>query len=351
MSAVIEQGTIGRSIETVSLENERIRVTVLVNKGADIYELRWKPANIDVLWKSPWGLLDPGYQIPSSRSDQSWLDAYEGGWQVLFPSGAGPAEHMGAELPFHGEASLAAWTLERVSVVDDAAEIELSVRLRRSPFRLERTMRLESGRNDLVIRERIRNEGGEPVEYMWGHHPALGAPFLSAACVIHTGARVLEADDRYSSPLSPLAPSERIVWPTAESVDLSRVPGPDEPRTMLGYLRDFKAGWYAVTNRELGFGFGLVWPADVLPYAWMWQEMNATSGFPWYRGCYVMAIEPNTSLPGQGLKAVIEKTGTQRVLAPGSSAELELRAVFYEGTDGVHAIDPDGQVELKGQGI
>jgi hypothetical protein len=347
MTAVVQQGTIGRSIETVSLENELVRATVLVNKGADIYELRWKPADIDVLWKSPWGLLDPGYQLPSSTSGQSWLDAYEGGWQILFPSGAGPSEHMSAELPFHGEASLAAWTLESADVVDGAAEVQLSVRLRRSPFRLQRTMRLEADQSALVISELIRNEGGEPVEYMWGHHPAFGAPFLSGACVIDTGARALEADDSYASALSPLALSERMAWPMAGSVDLSIVPGQEQPRTMLGYLRDFESGWYAITNRELGFGVGLVWPAEILPYAWMWQEMHATSGFPWYRGCYVMAIEPNTSLPGQGLRAVMDKTGTHRTLAPGSTAELELRAVLYESTEGVHVIDPRGRVKLK----
>jgi hypothetical protein len=347
MTAAVQQGRIGRSIETVTLENELVRTTLLVNKGADIYELRWKPADVDVLWKSPWGLLDPGYQLPSSTSGQSWLDAYEGGWQILFPSGGGPSEHMGAEMPFHGEASLAAWTLEGADVVDGVAEVRLSVRLRRSPFRLQRTVRLEPGHCALVINERIVNEGGEPVEYMWGHHPAFGAPFLSGACVIDTGARVLEADDRYASALSPVAQSERIAWPIAGSVDLSRVPGTEQPRTMLGYLREFESGWYAITNRELGFGVGLVWPADLMPYAWMWQEMHATSGFPWYRGCYVMAIEPNTSLPGQGLRAVMDKTGTQRVLAPGASAELTLRAVFYEGTDGVHGIDPTGRVELK----
>jgi hypothetical protein len=254
---------------------------------------------------------------------------------------------MGAELPFHGEASLAAWTLDRAGVVDGAAEVQLSVRLRRSPFRLQRTLRLEPGQCALVIKERISNEGGEPVEYMWGHNPAFGAPFLSAACVVDTGARALEADDRYQSVLSPLRLGEQITWPMAGSVDLSIVPGPDQPRTMLGYLRDFDSGWYSITNRELGFGVGLVWPAEVLPYAWMWQEMYATSGFPWYRGCYVMAIEPNTSMPGQGLKAVMDKTGTQRVLAPGAAAELELRAVLYESTEGVHVIDPTGQVDVK----
>jgi hypothetical protein len=347
MNASIHQGRIGRGIETVSLENELVRATILVNKGADIYELVWKPLMMDVLWKSPWGLMDPCQHLPSTRSAQSWLDAYEGGWQILFPSGGGPSEHQGAELPFHGEASLTSWAVDDYSVTGGDAEVVLSVRLRRSPFRIVRRLRLERGQPSLAIEETISNEGGEPMEYMWGHHPAFGAPFLSDACVIDTGARTFEADDSYSSPLSPLEPGERIAWPVARSTDLSSVPGEKTPRTMLGYLSDFESGWYAITNRELRLGIGLTWPAADLPYAWLWQEMHATSAYPWFKGCYVMAIEPNTSVPGQGLGAVMAKTQTHRTLQPSASAHLAMRAVFFEAAAGVRRLDVAGGVELR----
>jgi PAS domain-containing protein len=211
-------------------------------------------------------------------------------------------------------------------------------------------MRVEGGKPVLILRERITNEGGEPVDYMWGHHPAFGAPFLGAACRIDTNARTLAADDVYDSPVSPVSPGERYDWPDAERkgahADVSRVPGPDQSATILAYFTDYDgdAAWYGITNTELGFGVGMVWPVAAFPHAWFWQEMHASPGYPWYKGVYVMAIEPSTSYPGQGLVNVMEKTGLHRSLEQGESAEAELRAVFYESNAGISAIDLDGRV-------
>ena len=242
-----------------------------------------------------------------------------------------------------------AWDYELANDVG-AAELRLSVRLARSPFKLERTMRVEAGKPVLILRERITNEGGEPVDYMWGHHPAFGAPFLGATCRIDTNARTVVADDVYDSPFSPVTPGQQYEWPNVgrngAHANLSRVPGPDQSGTVLAYFTDFEgeAAWYGVTNAELGFGVGMVWPVSAFPHAWFWQEMHASAGFPWYKGVYVMAIEPSTSYPGQGLINVMEKTGLHRTLEPSESAEAELRAVFFEPSTGISAIDLDGSV-------
>jgi Domain of unknown function (DUF4432) len=342
-----------RAVRAVRLENDLLASTVLVDKGADVYELIYKPKGIDVLWKSPWGLRRPGGGYPSAfQSSVTWIEAYEGGWQELFPNGGDPASYKGVELSFHGEASTAAWDY-RLASGDGWAELRLSLRLARSPFRIARTMRVEHGSPSLHLAERISNEGGEPMDYMWGHHPAYGAPFLSAACRIDTNGTTLVADDSYAPPANPLDLVRSYRWPTGGrgemAIDLSRVPGPDEERAMLGYFTEFADGhaWYGVTNTELGFGIGLVWPVAAFPYAWFWQEMHASPGFPWYKNSYVMAIEPGTSYPGQGLVNAIEKTGTHRTLQPGESATAELRAIFYEAATGVAAISADGRVTGK----
>jgi galactose mutarotase-like enzyme len=227
----VEEVTLARGVRAVRLENDLLAATVLVDKGADVYELVSKPHGVDVLWKSPWGLRRPGGGVPTATNSLvAWIEAYAGGWQELFPNGGAPCTYKGVELNFHGEASMSAWEFETRSE-GDTAELRLGVRLARSPFRLERTMRVGAGKPVLSLRERVTNEGGEPVDYMWSHHPAFGAPFLSGACRIDTNARTLIADDLYDSPVSPLAPGERYAWPTGgrdgEEVDLSRVPGPE----------------------------------------------------------------------------------------------------------------------------
>ena len=348
----VSEQILGRTSQVLKIENDLLAATILVDKGADIYELIYKPKGIDVLWKSPWGFKEPGQGTPSVfTSEAAWLEAYPGGWQGIFPSGGGPCVYKGVELNFHGEASTTIWNYEILEAHDAAAEVRFSTRLFRSPFRIERTMRVEAGQPVLIIRERITNEAGEAMDYMWGHHPAYGAPFLSEACRIDVGARAFRADDSYAGTANPLEPDRRYTWPLAEQngaqTDLSLVPDPETSRDILAYFENFESGWYGLTNTELGFGVGLVWPVEIFPYAWFWQEMHASAGFPWYKSAYVMAIEPFSTIPGQGLVAAMEKTGTHRTLAPGESVEAELRAVFYESTAGVQKIEPDGTVLLK----
>jgi hypothetical protein len=323
----VREATLERGVRGVILENALIAATVLPDKGADIAALVSKPDGIDVLWKSPWGLLPPGGVHSAADSATAWLEA----------------------LNFHGEASLAAWDYEIIANSDELAEVRFWTRLRRSPFRIERTMRIAADRPVLHLRERFTNEGRDDLEAMWGHHPAYGAPFLSGACRIDTNARLVRADDELDGPGNELTPRSEFPWP-GEAPDLSRVPGEnDPPRQTLAYLMDFDGehGWYGITNTDLGLGVGLVWPAAVFPYAWFWQEMHASPGFPWYRGVYVMAIEPFSSIPGQGLVKVMEKTGTQLSLPAGQSLEAELAAVLYHTKMGITGIEPDGTVQVR----
>jgi hypothetical protein len=346
----IQGQTIPPGVRTLRIENDLLSATILLDKGADIYELIYKPIGIDVLWKSPWGLRQTGRGVPTAfQSEAAWLEYYAGGWQGIFPNGGPACIYKGVELNFHGEASVVPWNYETVRTEeDDFAEVLLSARLFRSPFRIERRMRVEAGLPQLIIQERITNEGGEPMDYMWGHHPAYGSPFLSEACRIDTGATAFRADDTYPGTANPLTPGASYTWPIAAKdgaeVDMSQVPGPAEPRDILAYFEEFESGWYGITNTHLGVGVGLVWPREVFPYAWFWQEMYGSVGFPWYKSVYVMAIEPFTTFPGQGLVTAMEKTGSHCTLDPGKSVEVELRAVFYESKTGIKRIEADGTV-------
>ena len=48
-----------RGLKTAVIENELLRVVVLIDKGADIYQFVHKPSDTDFLWRSPWGVRDP----------------------------------------------------------------------------------------------------------------------------------------------------------------------------------------------------------------------------------------------------------------------------------------------------
>ena len=48
-----------KGLRTVTLENELLRAGILADKGSDIFELLYKPKDVDFLWHSPWGVRNP----------------------------------------------------------------------------------------------------------------------------------------------------------------------------------------------------------------------------------------------------------------------------------------------------
>ena len=324
--------------QAVRLENQDLSVLLLPEKGSDIYELRSRPHDLDVLWKAPWGLRPPSVSTGTAmQSATVWLDHYAGGWQELFPNAGDACRYRGAELGFHGEASVAPWRYEIMTGEDGGPEV-----------RLEKRVSLDPERPVLRLWERVTNESAEAMPFMWGHHLAFGPPFLAEGCTLELPAIGFEADGQQTAVYTWLTPGQRSGWPKAPradggTVDLSQVPGPQAHVANFGYALDLQEGWYALTNPRLGLGVGLVWPREVFSCVWIWQEFRGTLDYPWYGSTYVMGVEPQTSYPGRGLQRALEQ-GTARWLAPGEQLHVELRAVLFADEGRVQRITPDGRV-------
>jgi galactose mutarotase-like enzyme len=349
----VSEGILGRGLKAVIMENDLMAVTILPDKGAEISALYYKSKDINVLWKAPWKVKEPGIgNLVSPDSATVWLEHYGGGWQEIFPNAGDECTYKGVRLNFHGEASLLPWSYEVIEQSSHRVSVRFSVTLFRSPFTLIRTMSLEHDRAILKLDEIVTNEANESMEFIWGHHPAFGAPFLSDACIVDTGASSIQADDRYNAPGNFLQPGEEWRWPIVQDIqgnlrDVSHIPSPQSRASCLAYLKDFSTGWYAITNRRLGLGIGLSWPIEIFPYAFFWEEVHDSTGFPFYGRAYTVAIEPFSSIPGQGLANVMHKTRSQLRLEPGGEIGVEMRVVFYEGSAGVKNIDSEGKVETN----
>ncbi len=81
--------------------------------------------------------------------------------------------------------------------------------------------------------------------------------------------------------------------------------------------------------------------------AWFWQEVHATAGYPWWRQVYVCAVEPATTIPGQGVDGAIRKDGKLLHLESLESQEVTLEGVMFRGSGPVARIGPGGTVEMK----
>jgi galactose mutarotase-like enzyme len=346
--------TVGRACRALLLENDWLSTTVLLDQGADIHTLVYKPTGVDVLWKPPRPPREPGIgPTPAGDSFAVWTAHYRGGWQIIFPNFGPAVEYKGAPLDFHGEAARTVWQVEALEASEAQALVTLGVTLLKSPFRIQRRMSLKADQPLLSIHETITNDGPEAMDCMWGHHPAFGAPLVSPDSFIDSGARLIESDDDYRVIGNDLPLGQSWRWPMVanrrgEALDLSRLPAPGSGHSRVLFLKDFEESWYALTNPTLGFGVGMVWNGDLFPYACFWQETGGVRDYPFFGAAYVTAIEPNSSYPGHGLTAVMRETSTQLVLEPGQSRSLDLKAVLYSGSQRVTRIDPQGTVWRHG---
>lgn len=339
--------TVYRDLPLVTLENEQLRVSVLAGKGSDVIEFLHKPTDTDFMWRSPLGVRNPAQHVPSvARSDGAFLDYYEGGWQECFPTGGNAIDHAGASFGLHGEISLMPWRYRIEEDSPQAIAVKFWVRTVRTPFLVEKTLRLERHSSVLHIAERVVNEGAESLDFVWGQHPAFGAPFLDDSCVIDLAGASVEALDLEAG--SRLAAGAGLTWPHVQgkdgsAIDLSRIPTPAAQSHDLAFLTDLQEGWYAITNTARKVGFGMAWPLEVYPVLWFWQVFGGAYGSPWYGRTFNIALEPWTSPQSTLLEA--QANGTQRTLDAGAALTVEYAAVAYSGIERVARVHPDGRIE------
>jgi hypothetical protein len=335
-----------RGLRTVSMENELIRVTVLADKGGDIIEFLHKPTDTDFMWRSPLGVRNPATYVPTiARAEGNFLDYYPGGWQDCLPTGGGPATYAGTHFGPHGEFCLIPWEYTLHDDGPDRVALHLRVRGVRTPLMIEKQLLIRGNAPILTIRERLVNEGHEPFDLMWGHHPAFGPPFLDPSCVVDLPGGLVQATA--VQPTHRYQPGSGYPWPHAPGrdgapLDLSTIPSPEIRTHDTVFLTELPEGWYAVTNTDRGVGFGMVWPVAVFKALWFWQVYGGAFGSPWYGRVYTIALEPWTT-PHTTIDEAIAH-GTHRRLAPGEALEVKLRAVAYSGLRRVHHITPEGVV-------
>lgn len=336
-----------RDLRVAYLENDALRVGVLVDKGADVFELTYKPRDVDFMWHSPIPMRAP-FAATSALPEGAFHDYFYGGWQEVLPS-AGWAEepYLGTYQGLHGEVSLIPFDARIAEDSPELVTLETSVRTYRSPLALTRRMSLRGNKPALFIEERLENESVGEFAVMWGHHPTFGAPFLDETCVVHTRARAVDVLAFHPNGLwepgedyeFPLAPNRR----TGEREDVTRVRPRKQRSVDVIRFKGLAEGSYGLTSERLGIGIGMAWDAELFPSLWMWQVYGGHDDYPWYGRTYNCALEPFTSWPPAGIQNALAN-GTARVLAPAEVIETDLVAVAYE-RDGPLRIRRDGSVE------
>ena len=332
----------------VALENRFLRVVVAAGKGTDIVEFLYKPLDVDFMWRSYVGLRTFHNVIPTIASPiGSFLDYYTGGWQELLPSAGMDCNYKGAALGVHGEVCLLPWVYHIVKNSPEEVAVTFWVRAVRTPFYLEKTISLNGQDAVLHIDEFVRNEADEPMDLMWGHHPAFGWPFIDESCRIFLPPCRVRTPPEYDAPTSRLEKGQDAQWPLVQvrnggNVDLSRIPPPEVRCHDMAYMYDLPEGWYALVNESRGVGFGLRWDKATFPWLWFWQIFRGGMGYPWYGANYAAALEPVSSYPQTLTNAI--KANSQLVLPARGERHTSLKAVAFSDRAEVQGITPEGKV-------
>src|SRR4051812_14691602 len=149
----IRPGTSVGGLRAIELENEFLRVMVLPEAGAKVWQIRYKPLDADLLWNN--ASLAPSRQPLYASYDDTW----SGGWDELFPNDAAE-ELLGLSLPDHGELWTGEWQAERIDS-DGTPGLRLRYRTPVTRFLVEKTLALRAGKAALHVSYRLTNERDE----------------------------------------------------------------------------------------------------------------------------------------------------------------------------------------------
>jgi hypothetical protein len=341
-----------RGLKTVVLENELVRITVLADKGADIYSFVHKPTDTDFMWKTPWGVRDPKLSTPPTGDGASvWLDYYEGGWQTVVPHGGYADDMYGANFGIHGDVSLIPWDAVIVEDTPEKVSVRFSAKSVRTPISVSKTLSLVAGSPTLKIEESVTSYAQEPLDIVWLEHIAIGPPVLSdKARLFVPESRVLSHPEDVDVN-SKLEPGYEGDWPNMNAkdgtvLDLTRVPSKEDRSLDMAYMTGMSEGWYALLNEETNIGWAVSYPVETFKYLWYWRNYGGGYGYPWYGRCYNAGLEPCTSFGNGGVKQA-QENGTALSIGGGETVSVTITAGPFTGSGTVSRVDPDGNVSFE----
>ncbi len=308
----LRRGRLG-SLATVDLENRWLKVRVLPEVGAKIYDLIWKPTGRNILWHNP--RIAPQVYPIESEFDNYWC----GGWDDAFPTCDG-CVFRNQRYPDLGELRSLRWKVDSTRQPAGGAVAQFSALGPISPVRAVKTVTVEGRAPVVRMRYQITNLGPMNVDFLWGTHPAV-------AVTPHTVLRIPARHAQVSQSNDPAygQAGQRYDWPILETggrrIEMDKVRGIDANLCFGHYALDLEEGWYAIEDTRSGEGFLLTFPLEQCPCLWLWLNYGG------WRGLHQVIVEPWTGFPVNLAQAYEQKT--TRCLKPGEGFSVEVKATIY----------------------
>ena len=307
----------------IILENSQIRVTVLPEIGAKVFEFFDKRSSKDLLFHHP--RVEIRLPVFGANVDNWWT----GGIDDAFPTGQ-PATVNGEEIPFLGEVWSMPWKVEKLSPT--------SVKLSRmgviTPFLLEKILTLAEDSHFLEVSYSVTNIGTAPFPYIWGIHPAFPISTQTRLHVPATKCWYVDGTGPVGTSVAFREGNQAESWPIKSLTELS---SKDSLSWEYYYLSDLSQGWMAITDADADTGFGMTFDLKVFPNVHIWMVNGG------WRGIRTIAVEPWSAMPA-GLDHAIT-AGTARTLQVNEKVSTSVRMIAFKPQNNINGFKEDGELQ------
>lgn len=323
----LSTGRTPQGLRIILLENHYLRVAILPEAGAKIWQITYKPLNSDLLWNNP--------GLPPSRQPlyASYDDTWSGGWDELFPNDEAADLH-GTAFPDHGELWTGEW---QADLLEDDATIGVHLRFNTpfSNFLAEKILLLRPSSRTLEVRYRLTNKGRGVIPFLFKLHPAFA---VSASHRIDFPPMAVLLEPAFPGTLDGAPPA--FPWPFAgingRTIDLRHVPDVSSGAVHFFYGMEYASGWCGITNQANGLAAALRFDPGVFSCCWLFASYGG------WRNLNVAVLEPATGYPFK-LESMIDG-GRARRLFPGDSLETLVLFSAQEGLASIGGVREDGSI-------
>jgi len=304
--------TIYRNRRAVQVENDQVRVTVMV-EGGHIAEILHKASGTNPLWTPPWPTIEPSSYDPAQHpeygqnAESELLSGIMGHNTCIDLFGGPSAEEAAAGVGVHGEASVLPY-----QIVEEDGALVCTCHMVKSGLVFRRSLRLEGSR--VQICESVENVGHWDRPIAWQQHVTLGPPFLERGKTRFavTGTRSRTYEGAFGDLFDP---GTTFDWPYAPLkggdgvYDLRVFTSREVSAGYTAHLMDPAAeeASFEAWSADGSVVFGYRWKRADFPWLGIWEENCARQSPPWNGVAITRGMEFGVSPQPESRRAMIDR--------------------------------------------
>jgi hypothetical protein len=281
-----------------SIENEHVRVTVLV-EGGHVAEIMGRQSGVNPLWTPPWDSIEPSRYSPATHpeygndAESKLLAGIMGHNLCLDIFGGVSPEEAAAGLTVHGEASVA-----RYEIAGGESELTMKAVFPAAQLAFERRISLHPAGPVVEFVESVENLTAADRPIGWTQHVTLGPPFLEKGGTQFRASATRSKAAEAEMVKGYIKPGAEFDWPWAPRADRSlsdmRV-FTDQPASaaFTTHVMDLKRtyAYFTAYSPKPQVAFGYVWRREDFPWLGIWEENRSRIQRPWNRGTVTRGME------------------------------------------------------------